>query len=158
VTPADPCTIGVEREAVAMMALEGTRVLDLTQVMAGPFCSMLLADMGADVVKIEPPGGETTRHTEPEIAPGVAAAFLAVNRNKRGITLDLKQVEDSSRGLSPPPTCSWKTTGPALPAASASTTRRSPASTRASSTARSPGSGRPALTPAAVAPIWWRRP
>jgi crotonobetainyl-CoA:carnitine CoA-transferase CaiB-like acyl-CoA transferase len=74
-----------------MMALEGVRVLDLTQVMAGPFCSMLLGDMGADVIKVEPPGGETTRQMEPEAVPGVAAAFLAVNRNKRGLTLDLKQ-------------------------------------------------------------------
>jgi formyl-CoA transferase len=73
-------------------ALGGLRVLDQTQVMAGPFCSMLLADMGADVVKIEPPGGEHTRW-ERELAPGVSAAFLAVNRNKRSLTLDLKQAE-----------------------------------------------------------------
>jgi crotonobetainyl-CoA:carnitine CoA-transferase CaiB-like acyl-CoA transferase len=73
-----------------MMALDGIRVLDQTQVMAGPFCSMLLADMGADVIKIEPPGGEHTRR-ERELAPGVSASFLAVNRNKRGLTLDLKQ-------------------------------------------------------------------
>src|SRR5919205_1753379 len=71
-------------------ALDGIRVLDQTQVMAGPFCSMLLADMGADVIKIEPPGGEDTRR-ERELAPGVSASFLAVNRNKRGLTLDLKQ-------------------------------------------------------------------
>jgi crotonobetainyl-CoA:carnitine CoA-transferase CaiB-like acyl-CoA transferase len=74
------------------MALEGIRVLDLTQVMAGPFCTMLLADMGADVIKIEPPDGEYTRK-ESQIAPGVSASFLAVNRNKRGLTLDLKRPE-----------------------------------------------------------------
>ena len=74
-------------------ALEGLRVLDQTQVMAGPFCAMLLADMGADVVKIEPPGGETTRAMDLEAAPGVSAPFLAVNRNKRGLVLDLKRVE-----------------------------------------------------------------
>ena len=73
-----------------MMALEGLRVLDQTQVMAGSFCSMLLADMGADVIKIEPPGGEPTRR-EREIASGVSASFLAVNRNKRALTLDLEQ-------------------------------------------------------------------
>src|SRR3989440_2768376 len=73
-------------------ALGGLRVLDQTQVMAGPFCSMLLADMGADVVKIEPPGGEHTRR-EHEIAPGVSASFLAVNRNKRSLVLDLKRPE-----------------------------------------------------------------
>jgi crotonobetainyl-CoA:carnitine CoA-transferase CaiB-like acyl-CoA transferase len=72
-------------------ALEGIRVIDLTQVMAGPFCCMLLGDMGADVIKVEPPGGETTRHMEFELAAGVSAPFLAVNRNKRGITLDLKR-------------------------------------------------------------------
>ena len=72
-------------------ALDGIRVIDLTQVMAGPFCCMLLGDMGADVIKVEPPDGETTRHMEFELAPGVSAPFLAVNRNKRGVTLDLKR-------------------------------------------------------------------
>jgi formyl-CoA transferase len=74
-------------------ALAGLRVLDQTQDMAGPFCAMLLADMGADVVKIEPPGGETTRSMDLELTPGVSAPFLAVNRNKRGLVLDLKQAE-----------------------------------------------------------------
>jgi formyl-CoA transferase len=71
-------------------ALAGVRVVDQTQVMAGPFCSMLLADLGADVIKVEPPGGEHTRR-ELELAPGVSGSFLAVNRNKRAISLDLKQ-------------------------------------------------------------------
>ena len=71
------------------MALEGLRVIDQTQVMAGPFCSMLLADMGAEVIKVEPPEGGPTRRPELPIAPGVSASLLAVNRNKRGITLDL---------------------------------------------------------------------
>ena len=71
--------------------MDHIRVIDQTQVMAGPTCAMLLADLGADVIKVEPPGGEATRRIEPEIAPGVSAAFLAVNRNKRGMTLDLKQ-------------------------------------------------------------------
>jgi crotonobetainyl-CoA:carnitine CoA-transferase CaiB-like acyl-CoA transferase len=74
-------------------ALDGLRVLDLTQVMAGPFCAMLLADMGADVVKVEPPGGDATRGMDLELAPGVSGPFLAVNRNKRGLVLDLKQRE-----------------------------------------------------------------
>ena len=74
-------------------ALEGLRVLDQTQVMAGPFCAMLLADMGADVIKIEPPGGETTRTMGLDLRPGVSAAFLGVNRNKRGLVLDLKRPE-----------------------------------------------------------------
>ena len=61
--------------------------------MAGPFCAMLLADMGADVIKIEPPGGETTRAMDLEAAPGVSAPFLAVNRNKRSLVLDLKRAD-----------------------------------------------------------------
>ena len=72
-------------------ALEGIRVIDLTQVMAGPFCCMLLGDMGADVIKVEPPGGEASRHMAFELAPGISGPFLAVNRNKRGVTLDLKR-------------------------------------------------------------------
>ena len=61
--------------------------------MAGPFCAMLLGDMGADVIKIEPPGGETTRAMDLEAAPGVSAPFLAVNRNKRSLVLDLKRAD-----------------------------------------------------------------
>src|SRR3989304_876349 len=72
-------------------ALQGLRVIDQTQVMAGPFCSMLLGDMGAEVIKVEPPEGEHTRRPELSIAPGGSAPFLALNRNKRGITVDLKQ-------------------------------------------------------------------
>jgi formyl-CoA transferase len=73
-------------------ALDGLRVLELTQVMAGPFCAQVLADMGADVVKIEPPdGGDTTRRALGFRMRGEdTAAFLAVNRNKRSLTLDLK--------------------------------------------------------------------
>jgi len=65
------------------------RVLDVTQVMAGPFCAMILADLGADVVKIEPPGGDATR----QMPGGVGAdtpAFNAVNRGKRSVAIDLK--------------------------------------------------------------------
>ena len=64
-------------------ALEGIRVLDVTQVMAGPFCAMQLCDMGADVIKVEPPGGDPTREMG-------AQGFAALNRGKRGIVLDLK--------------------------------------------------------------------
>lgn len=71
-------------------ALDGLRVLDVTQVMAGPFCSMLLCDMGADVIKVEPPGGDSTRRM-----PGAVGAdspgFNAVNRGKRGLVVDLRQ-------------------------------------------------------------------
>ena len=73
-------------------ALDGIRVLDVTQVMAGPFCAMLLCDMGADVIKVEPPDGDSTRRWgagRGSDSPG----FNAVNRGKRGIVLDLKTRE-----------------------------------------------------------------
>jgi len=70
-------------------ALEGVRVLDVTQVMAGPFCAMQLADFGADVIKIEPPDGDSTRRMA-GAAGTESAAFNAVNRGKRGIVLNLK--------------------------------------------------------------------
>jgi crotonobetainyl-CoA:carnitine CoA-transferase CaiB-like acyl-CoA transferase len=78
------------------LPLAGIRVLDVSQVMAGPFCCMLLGDMGADVIKIEPPKvGDSTRHSmgfrlKGEDSPG----FLALNRNKRSIALDLKDPAD----------------------------------------------------------------
>jgi formyl-CoA transferase len=75
-------------------ALDGVRVIDLTQAMAGPFCSMNLADMGADVIKVEPPGtGESMRRPGPAQRHGHSGTFMAVNRNKRSLTLDLKQPE-----------------------------------------------------------------
>ncbi|HET9490699.1 MAG TPA: CoA transferase [Methylomirabilota bacterium] len=77
-----------------MKALAGVRVVDLTQAMAGPFCAMNLADMGADVIKVEPPGtGESMRRPGPAQRHGHSGTFMAVNRNKRSLTLDLKQPE-----------------------------------------------------------------
>ncbi len=71
--------------------LHGTRVLDLTRILAGPFATMKLGDMGADVVKVElPRTGDDTRTWGPPFVQGEAAYYLAVNRNKRSITLDLK--------------------------------------------------------------------
>ena len=71
--------------------LAGVRVLELAQIMAGPTCGMMLADMGADVIKVEKlPGGDDARgYREPRIN-GVSAPFLILNRNKRGLALDLK--------------------------------------------------------------------
>ena len=70
-------------------ALAGVRVIDLTQVMAGPFCTMLLADLGADVIKIEPPGGDMTRRM-PGGVGGDTPAYNAVNRGKRSVVIDLR--------------------------------------------------------------------
>lgn len=72
-------------------ALQGIRIVDLTQHLAGPFCTMLLADMGADVIKVEPPWGDASRTTTryPSIE-GQNAYFMLVNRNKRSVVLDLK--------------------------------------------------------------------
>ena len=73
------------------MSLQGLVVLDCTQIMAGPFCTLLLADMGADVIKVErPDGGDETRKTGPFLSNGWSSGFLAINRNKRGIALNLQ--------------------------------------------------------------------
>jgi len=78
----------------ARMPLEGVVVLDATQVMAGPFCTLLLADMGADVIKVEKlQGGDDSRSFGPPFIAGESAAFLAINRNKRSVTLNLKSEE-----------------------------------------------------------------
>jgi crotonobetainyl-CoA:carnitine CoA-transferase CaiB-like acyl-CoA transferase len=76
-------------------ALAGVRVLELTQVMAGPFCGQVLADMGADVIKVEPPGGgdQSRRSLGFAMRGEDTAAFLAVNRNKRSAAIDLKDPE-----------------------------------------------------------------
>src|ERR1700744_3225278 len=72
--------------------LQGIRVLDVSQVMAGPFCSMLLGDMGADVIKIEPPeGGDQTRRAMGFKLKGAdSLGFINMNRNKRSMVINLK--------------------------------------------------------------------
>src|SRR5512139_177004 len=71
--------------------LEGIRVVDLSRIIAGPFCSQILGDMGADVIKVEQPGsGDETRTWGPPFANGEAVYFFCVNRNKRSLTLNLK--------------------------------------------------------------------
>jgi crotonobetainyl-CoA:carnitine CoA-transferase CaiB-like acyl-CoA transferase len=77
------------------LPLEGVRVLDLSRVLAGPYATMVLADLGADVIKVEhPERGDDTRHWGPPFAGGESAYFLSVNRNKRSIGVDLKSTED----------------------------------------------------------------
>src|SRR5438034_6809611 len=75
-----------------LRALDGLRVLDVTQVMAGPFCAMILADLGADVIKIEPPSGDSTRQM-PGAVRGDSPSFNAVNRGKRSVVVNLKMTE-----------------------------------------------------------------
>jgi formyl-CoA transferase len=80
-----------ERSAGAPLPLSGMRVLDVCQVMAGPFCCMLLGDLGADVIKVEPPEGDQARRAMGfKLKGDDSLGFLNMNRNKRSIILDLK--------------------------------------------------------------------
>lgn len=75
--------------------LEGVRVVDFSQALSGPYCTLMLADLGADVVKVEPPArGDDARHWGPPFVGDDAAYFVAVNRNKRSVALDLKDPTD----------------------------------------------------------------
>ena len=76
-----------------MQALTGIKVLDLSRVLAGPYCTMVLGDLGADVIKVEPPEGDETRGWGPPFAGGESAYYLCVNRNKRGVVINLKTDE-----------------------------------------------------------------
>ena len=73
--------------------LQGIRVIDLTTVMLGPFCTQILGEMGADVIKLEPPGGDIGRWTGAFKTPGMSSAYLMKGRNKRSVVLDLKKPE-----------------------------------------------------------------
>src|SRR5690242_18855791 len=77
--------------------LAGLLVADFSRILAGPYATMLLADLGAEVVKVEGPGGDDTRTWQPPVRDGVATYYLGVNRNKRSVALDLK--DDGDRAL-----------------------------------------------------------
>ncbi len=71
--------------------LEGYRIIDLTAVVFGPYATQILGDLGADVIKIEAPAGDIMRHAGPHVSPGMGSIYLTVNRNKKSVTLDLRQ-------------------------------------------------------------------
>src|SRR2546428_312045 len=83
----------VAHMTIPTLALDGVRVIDCSRVLAGPFCGMLLADLGADVIKVEDTGPGDESRTWPPHKGGESAAYLVINRNKRDITLDLKSPE-----------------------------------------------------------------
>ena len=97
-----------------MSALEGIKVLDLTSMVSGPVAAMMLADQGAEVIKVEPTTGEQMRHIGPTVNK-VTAAFFSCNRGKRSIAVDLKS-EDGKKGFcsisSRALMCCCKTSGP----------------------------------------------
>ena len=70
--------------------LAGLLVADFSRVLAGPYCTMILGDLGADVIKVEGPGGDDTRHWVPPVHEGISTYYLSINRNKRSIQLNLR--------------------------------------------------------------------
>ena len=79
--------------------LAGVRILDCTTVVLGPWAAQQLGDLGADIIKIEPPEGDTTRQLGPRRNKDMAAFFLGCNRNKRSIVLDLKKDDGARRAV-----------------------------------------------------------
>src|ERR1700686_1788850 len=76
--------------ASAPPPLQGLRVLDMTQVLSGPYCTQILADLGAEVIKLEPPHGDLPRTMQPHFIGDDSVYFVSLNRNKRSIAIDLK--------------------------------------------------------------------
>jgi len=93
--------------AAVLGALDGVRIVDLTQMLAGPFCTMLLADQGAEVIKVEPLDGDHTRiigpyHVDDKLK-AFGGYFASVNRNKKSIAIDLKKAQVIAGTMSPTP-------------------------------------------------------
>ena len=88
--------------------LDGVIVADLSRVLAGPYCSMLLGDLGATVIKVESPAGDDTRTWMPPVKDGVSTYYLSISRNKRSIILDFRDPET----VSWPPSCCDEPTSP----------------------------------------------
>ncbi|HEU5349349.1 MAG TPA: CoA transferase, partial [Ktedonobacterales bacterium] len=74
--------------------LDGLLIADFSRVLAGPYCTMLLGDLGATVIKVESPTGDDTRTWMPPVRDGVSTYYLAINRNKRSVVFDFKNPED----------------------------------------------------------------
>ena len=104
--------------------LDGVLVVDLSRVLAGPYCTMMLGDLGAEVIKVESPEGDDTRQWGPPYAGGESAYYLCANRNKQGIVLDLKSegVSAFCWTWSAGPTSWWRTSGSAPCKSGGSTT------------------------------------
>ena len=77
-------------------AMDGLKVVDLSRVLGGPYCTQILADHGAEVIKVEPPQGDETRDMGPPFHEGDSSYFIGINRNKRSIGLDLSNIEGRS--------------------------------------------------------------
>ena len=139
-------------------ALDGIRVLDVTQVMAGPFCAMQLCDMGADVIKVEPPQGDSTRRMA-GAAGTESPSYNAVNRGKRGIVLDLKNpaAQEACRRLALQSDILIENYRPGVMRGFGLDYERLSAAIPGSFTRRSRATGRPGPTRRRAASIWWRR-
>jgi crotonobetainyl-CoA:carnitine CoA-transferase CaiB-like acyl-CoA transferase len=79
--------------------LEGLLVADFSRVLAGPYCTMILGDLGADVIKVEGPGGDDTRHWMPPVREGISTYYLSINRNKRSVQLNLRDDTDRAAAV-----------------------------------------------------------